>query len=300
MRAFLRPLLPLLLPLVLSAPLVAQGAEESTEGAEHYAQDYDFTTDWFLRNIPTWKELLEPYRGEPDVQYLEIGLFEGRSALWMLENVLTHPSSRLTGIDPFDAPGLLETWNANLAKSGAAERATTIRDYSYPALRQLPLETYDIIYIDGSHMAHDVLADAALGWGLLRPGGLMLFDDYGLIDEWPSEIRPGLAIDCFVTTFRNYLEVVHKDYQLVVRKVGAACPQRRDCYRIATHVFSWKTSRLFDAEGAEVELAAGEGELIRELILGRPFGSVAYAPSDALRARAGFAELCQRLSWGNL
>ncbi len=32
---------------------------------------------------------------------LEIGVFEGRSTVWLLENILTHPSSTLTYVDTF-------------------------------------------------------------------------------------------------------------------------------------------------------------------------------------------------------
>ena len=36
----------------------------------------------------------------------------------------------------------------------------------------------DLIYIDGSHLAKDVLSDAILSWKLLKPSGVMIFDDY--------------------------------------------------------------------------------------------------------------------------
>jgi len=37
---------------------------------------------------------------------------------------------------------------------------------------------YDIVYIDGSHVANDVLQDAVLVWQLVKVGGFMIFDDY--------------------------------------------------------------------------------------------------------------------------
>ena len=33
-----------------------------------------------------------------------------------------------------------------------------------------------VVYIDGSHAARDVIADAVLAWALLRPGGILIFD----------------------------------------------------------------------------------------------------------------------------
>lgn len=54
---------------------------------------YAFTSDYVSEHIPRWRDLFEEYRGQPDVRMLEIGSYEGRSAVWFLENVLTHPTA---------------------------------------------------------------------------------------------------------------------------------------------------------------------------------------------------------------
>jgi hypothetical protein len=38
--------------------------------------------------------------GRP-VNFLELGSYEGRSTVWMLESLLTHPQSHITCVDPF-------------------------------------------------------------------------------------------------------------------------------------------------------------------------------------------------------
>ena len=81
-------------------------------------------------------------------------------------------------------------------------------------------EQYHFIYIDGSHIARDVLTDACMAWHLLAPGGIMVFDDY----MWgePRDIlhRPKPAVDCFTNLFAEELNIVHVGYQLVVQKKG--------------------------------------------------------------------------------
>ncbi len=57
-----------------------------------------FTADWFSSHIPHWERLLRPLAGQP-IQALEIGSYEGRSAVWLLQEILTHPESRLTCVD---------------------------------------------------------------------------------------------------------------------------------------------------------------------------------------------------------
>ena len=159
------------------SPLPAVSLGNTVAPPNPYRQPYTFSQDWFTGHIPIWRKALVSYVGQPDVQYLEVGIFEGRSALWMLENVLTHPTSRLVGVDVFEGP-LRAQYLANLALSGAQDRAKTIVEPSQIALRRLPLESFDVIYIDGSHAEDDVLEDAVLSFRLLKPGGVLIFDDY--------------------------------------------------------------------------------------------------------------------------
>jgi predicted O-methyltransferase YrrM len=188
-----------------------------------YKHSYNFTTNWFSANIPVWEKALAPYRGKANIHYLEVGVYEGRSALWTLDNILTHPSSRLTCIDVFDGP-YKETFFANLQRSGESAKVTPITDYSQLALRKLPLNHFDIIYIDGSHSKGDVLEDAVLSWRLLKDGGIMIFDDY----RWAGFHATGTTdaptdfckttIDRFVHCFDRHFDVVHNSYQIMLRK----------------------------------------------------------------------------------
>ena len=120
--------------LIFQDPLVLKPAA--------YLQDYEFTIDWFSPNVPVWEAALSSFKGKPDIRYLEIGLFEDRSTLWMLENILTHPTARMTGLDIFEGP-LKERYFANISLFGAADKVTTIVDFSQVALRKLPLDSFD-------------------------------------------------------------------------------------------------------------------------------------------------------------
>lgn len=192
---------------------------------EAYHGKYEFTQDWFTHNLPVWKALFADLKGKPNVNYLEVGLYEGRSALWMLENILTDPTSRLTGIDLFDGE-LKDRFFENLGRSGAQDRSTIIVEPSQIAMRNLPLNSFDVIYIDGSHATADVLEDAVLSYRLLKPGGILIFDDYrwaGALMQGPltrdsSSDFPKAAIDLFVQCFDGRVAVVHNSYQLVLQK----------------------------------------------------------------------------------
>ena len=78
--------------------------------------------------------------------------------------------------------------------------------------------SYDIIYIDASHLARDVLDDAMNSWWLLKKNGIMIFDDYEWALDKPDVERPQTAIDAFLNVFKDKIEILHKQYQVIIKK----------------------------------------------------------------------------------
>ncbi|MFA5799798.1 MAG: class I SAM-dependent methyltransferase [Candidatus Peribacteraceae bacterium] len=193
--------------------------------------------DWFTQHIPSWEEHLHHLRGLPGLHFLEIGSFEGRSAVWLLQNILTHPASRLTCIDLFErreeAFNIEEHMNLNLPRNlpvekhfdcniraiGAEKRVRKLKGISQEILRTLPPDAFDLVYIDGSHEAKNVLTDAVLAFDLLKNNGIMILDDYRweCFPEDPAR-NPPIAIDAFLSAFRGWYDLLHKDYQMMIRK----------------------------------------------------------------------------------
>jgi tetratricopeptide (TPR) repeat protein len=174
---------------------------------------YQFTQDWFTHNIPLWEAQLQPLANTA-VCFLEIGSFQGMSACWLLDRILTHPDATLACIDPNFQP----EFALNLAKTQSVEKVTPIVGNSHDCLPLLASEAYDVIYIDGCHLASHVQQDALLSWRSLKPGGLLIFDDY----EWTDPAYPGqdpkLGIDAFLDAHQHQLEVLHRAYQVIVKK----------------------------------------------------------------------------------
>ena len=198
--------------------------------------EYQFTKDWFQWAPEVWKQLIPHLPSEPgNRKFLEVGSFEGRSTVWIMENMMQDGDYMLC-IDTWeggeehgeeDMDTVFMRFRANVQ---AAREKTGIKNVGHS--RQNSVEglaeeicewagTYDFIYIDGSHIAKDVLTDACMAWPLLKPKGLMVFDDY-LWSPSARDIlhRPKAAIDAFCNLFAEEAEIVHVGYQLVVRKKG--------------------------------------------------------------------------------
>ena len=198
--------------------------------------------DWHSRHIPNWQVWLAPYKNVTS-SALEIGSCEGRSALWLVDNILTGPCSDLLCVDPFSDEGFE---GSDITHTGSKANQTylnfceNVKPYtvnpephlyngkvnlclntSHSALRGCYAESYqfDIIYIDGSHLCRDVLEDIVLAWPLLKQGGTLILDDY----QWHSSTgkpldEPRMAIDCFLAIYAREYELLGKGVQAAVRK----------------------------------------------------------------------------------
>ena len=209
--------------------------------------EYQFTQDWFHWAPGLWEQLIPML---PDrKKFLEIGSYEGRSMAWIVENMLGEGAveASVVCIDTWEGseehteatvgPDLFSRFCRNKgvaeAKYWAKSKKKDYRDIVEAVMGRSDVVlphilanwkgapgSYDFIYIDGSHTASGVLTDACMAWPLLKPLGIMVFDDY----TWgePRDIlhRPKLAVDCFMNIFAEEIELIHMGYQVALRKKG--------------------------------------------------------------------------------
>lgn len=111
---------------------------------------------------------------------LEIGSAWGVSTLAILG---VHSDINLTSVDPdktkayseVEANGLTKRWKGVEARSNAFWRENK--------------ETFDLIYIDGSHLFQDVYDDLFQAWEVLNPGGLLM------VDDWTHKLNKDIDMD---------------------------------------------------------------------------------------------------------
>jgi SAM-dependent methyltransferase len=183
--------------------------------------EYRYTQDWFSYHEAMWLAHFGSLAGRAGLRFLEIGSFEGRSACWIAEHLLTGDGSILVCVDPLSGyPDQERNFDHNVnASATAAQKVLKLRGRSCDVLHFLPAEGFDFIYVDGSHAALDVIQDAAEAWKLLKPGGIMVFDDYG---NTTLPVLSGLtvkhAIDAFLAMMDGQYDVTFKDWQVAILK----------------------------------------------------------------------------------
>lgn len=188
-----------------------------------------FKTDWTSWHFPNWVKWLAPYR-KRELSVLEIGSWEGRSALFFLNYL---PNCKLTCIDTFEGgqehkaaddaatelPKIEKHFDANTA--AFTSRIEKIKAPSSQALAGLGVagRRFDIAYIDGGHRSYEVFLDGMLTWPLIRKGGLVIFDDYqwDMMPEALDNPKPG--IDAFLRVVKGEYRNVHRKYQIAIVKV---------------------------------------------------------------------------------
>jgi len=174
-----------------------------------------------------WLKHIGHLAGTP-ARGMEIGTFKGESAVWMCRNIFTHPDSVYYCVDPFtgnkehEAGGIDCSHLEEEARSALKDfkQALIVKGFSDDQLMQSwGCGRFDFIYIDGSHFAGDVMFDSFLSFKLLKIGGILCWDDY-LWDVFKEPLdRPQLAIDTFLAMWGWKLEVIHRGWQVMARKI---------------------------------------------------------------------------------
>jgi predicted O-methyltransferase YrrM len=183
----------------------------------------NFTEDWFSHNVPNFETCMSAI---PEKKlFLEIGAFEGRATCWLLENGLADKGS-IVCVDPFsgslehggiDMQAVEARFWSNTAQSRKDTQVVSLmKKISYEALAEMVGYKYafDFIYVDGVHSAEGALTDACMAWGLLKQGGVMLFDDY-LYPHEPTKV----GVDSFLLAFEGHYDIIVSNYQLAVKKL---------------------------------------------------------------------------------
>jgi hypothetical protein len=189
----------------------------------------DFSEDWTSINFNVWSQIFDLH-GHTFKDGLEIGSFEGRSAVFFLQYF---PNLHLTCVDLFKYTDEFfsdrKSWateftggvrfDKNLSKYKGRYDKVVASSTSTLSTFIDDKKQFDLIYIDGSHYRDDVFTDALLSWKLLRVNGIIIFDDYVWNWEASPKDRPKDAIEYFIYSHLDELKILHRGTQFIIKKI---------------------------------------------------------------------------------
>jgi predicted O-methyltransferase YrrM len=202
--------------------------------------EYEFSVDWFSLYWHNWLAVTE---GRRISKILEIGSFEGRSACTMIDHFSRAAPLEVFCIDSwrsgfergaFDMAAVEQRFDRNVARAIAgAPNPVNLHKYKGVSTQEMVellhyghRQSFDLVFVDGSHQAADVLSDLVLGYHLCAVGGLIIADDY----LWSGETHgredllsmPRPAIDAFAGIFTRELQQLGgvSIYQVYFRKTA--------------------------------------------------------------------------------
>jgi predicted O-methyltransferase YrrM len=195
-------------------------------------KNMEFKTETAKAHGGNWMKWLGHLAGKPNVKGMEIGTFKGESAEFMLEFIFNHPTSEYVCVDPFtgNVEHAVGNVDCSTLESESREKLSRfnqcriIKGYSSDVISGMlspggERGTYDFIYVDGGHDAMNVLRDSVLSFDLLKPGGILIWDDY-LWDVFPNPIDcPKMAIDTFLACYSKHYKMIQSGtWQVCVEK----------------------------------------------------------------------------------
>lgn len=153
-----------------------------------------FSNKTFDKYKPDLKQLLDEHglTDGSERAVLIIGAYEGLSTNWFSNQLLEHPDSQLHVVSQFR--GTSEQKDGQWSQKDLEQifKFNAYFSWYYYKINTVPIDKdnlilaasildpeirFDLIYVDGNHEFKDVLYDATVSYNLLKPNGMLIFDD---------------------------------------------------------------------------------------------------------------------------
>jgi hypothetical protein len=187
--------------------------------------------NWFKQIAQyNFEDYLLPLAGDPNLKFLQLGVFTGDASVWLLDNVLTGEASVLCDVDTWagadnepiqEQMDFSDVHSTYLAKTERFNNLNSIKMTTQEfLLRNTSTEpSFDFIYVDAHHTSASAFVDCELSWPLLKSGGILAIDDY----EWqhPDGVEihaPKLGIHMFLDRHTGEYSELARNSQVWIRK----------------------------------------------------------------------------------
>ena len=168
---------------------------------------------YFFKHIKNYKNF----------NYLEIGTYEGCSAIYVANRFKTN---KIFCVDIWER--VKEEYNEGINFNDIEKNfdknskdylnISKIKKYSDDFFLSNDL-LFDVIYVDGHHLAEQVYKDAVNSWKVLNSEGLIIFDDYIWNNYNDVTKNPCYAINKFIKERQDNLDIIEvTNSQIFIKK----------------------------------------------------------------------------------
>ena len=191
---------------------------------EVLVKDKNFSTYWFLNNYKIIGSFLPIDRNE-NFNYLEIGSFEGLSSLFILSY---WKNANVTCVDTWETSKDESQFLDFNFQTVEKKFDTNLKDFSFRKIKNTSeiafkeltqRDSFDYIYIDGSHNGIDIYNDALASFNILKVGGIIIFDDITNIYQ-EIEMQPHDAFEKFYILYKRKIKILYLKNIAVIEKTN--------------------------------------------------------------------------------
>tara|TARA_Y200000002_G_scaffold336708_1_gene305029 strand:+ start:2591 stop:3358 length:768 start_codon:yes stop_codon:yes gene_type:complete len=213
-----------LLPKLISSQIqVEKNREKIFKHKNYFERRYNFNhDDWFSHNIPIWEKYINNFL---EIDYLEIGCFEGRSTVYIGEIAKV---KSITTIDTFKGGDEHSNINFDLVYNNFKKNIEKLDKKNIDVIDDLSdnffktnTKSFNLIYVDGSHHYKDVKNDFLNSFNVLKKDGIIIFDDFLWEYYENSKNNPMCAIIEVYKILKDNFKILHVNNQVIFQKKNA-------------------------------------------------------------------------------
>lgn len=176
---------------------------------------------WFCNNLNFLSNSFNDVTNIKNI--LEIGSYEGRSAIFFLNNFTNsniHCIDTWSGSDEhdnFDFNAVEKNFDSNTSTFQLNNRLKKFKMTSNEFFLSNS-KKYDLIFVDGDHSCDQVKIDINNSWKFLNKGGYLIFDDYMWWFYKDLKKNPSSSINNFIVNHISEISSLKIWQQVIIKK----------------------------------------------------------------------------------
>jgi len=181
----------------------------------------DYNEKWFCNNLNYLNVNFKTVKNVKKI--LEIGSYEGRSAIFFLKNF---SNSNISCVDTWVGSDEHKHINFNSIENNFDHNIKPLKDkgklikfkMTSDEFFKINNNKFDFIYIDGDHSNDQVLKDLKNSWSFLNNNGFLLIDDYMWWYYKDLRNNPASSVNSFIKDNINQINKLIVWHQVLIQK----------------------------------------------------------------------------------